>query len=133
MHSSKQEAPGLQVIRIRQGYEQEWNDLEKGRIKWENLLETGSDGHEGLTAGKAALEPGREFRPHIHNIPELYYISAGQGQLICAENRILVKAETLVHIPAGTVHGLLNTGQTTLNFLYIFQAGSFDRVSYDFL
>lgn len=133
MQSTGQTAPHPQIIKITEGYQEEWNDREKGRIKWENILETGPAAGQGLTAGKAALEPGREFRPHIHNTPELYYISAGQGVLVCAEGRISVEAESLVHIPAGTVHGLINTGTSTMLFLYVFPAGSFDRISYEFL
>lgn len=43
--------------------------------------------------------------PHSHDWDESFYVTKGQVQFTCAGETTMCEAGTLVHVPAGTVHG----------------------------
>jgi quercetin dioxygenase-like cupin family protein len=43
--------------------------------------------------------------PHSHNWDESFFVLKGQVEFSCADKTVLCTPGTLVHVPAGTVHG----------------------------
>jgi mannose-6-phosphate isomerase-like protein (cupin superfamily) len=63
---------------------------------------------------------------------ESYFFIRGQGVLVLGGDEYDVGAGSAVHIPSLTMHGVRNTGSTTLQFFYVFAADSFADVEYEF-
>lgn len=64
-----------------------------------------SDGHADL---KITLQNGKEGAgppPHHHDWDEAFYVMRGQVNFAFGDTATLCPAGTLVHIPAGVVHG----------------------------
>ena len=70
--------------------------------------------------------------PHRHKIVESYFFIHGHGVLTLGGDEYKVGAGSAVHIPSLTVHGVRNTGSTTLQFFYVFATDSFADVEYEF-
>lgn len=66
------------------------------------------------------VRPGGSTPPHEHRTVEsMYYILEGRGEVptgTSGRGRV-VKAHTAVYFPAGSVHGIRNTGRTKLVYL----------------
>ncbi len=67
---------------------------------------------------EARIAPGRSTQEHYHaKTEEIYFITAGQGQMrIEGENR-QVRAGDAIAIPPGLKHKIWNTGEEILRFL----------------
>ena len=63
---------------------------------------------------------------------ESYFFLRGYGVLALGGDEFEVDAGTAVHIPSLTVHGVRNTGSTTLQVFYVFATDSFADVEYEF-
>ena len=72
--------------------------------------------------------PDDQLKVHRHALPELYYILTGSGVVTIDGVQHPVSADTAVFIPGNVAHGLRNTGQTILRFLYVFAVDSFSKV-----
>jgi mannose-6-phosphate isomerase-like protein (cupin superfamily) len=59
----------------------------------------------------ARLEPGRGIEPHIDPMEEIYFIMNGDGEMNVDEKTRSVVPGDAIWIPAGSMHGLLNTGE----------------------
>ena len=105
-----------------------------GRVRWRTLLSSDRTPTESLTLGVAELDRGeaRDFRPHRHAHPEVYYILAGEGIVSLAGTEHHVRPGTTVFIPGNIPHGARNTGSEVLRLLYVFPADSFCQIRYEF-
>lgn len=63
---------------------------------------------------------------------ESYFFIRGHGVLALGGDEYEVDEGSAVHIPSLTVHGVRNTGSTTLQFFYVFATDSFAEVEYEF-
>jgi mannose-6-phosphate isomerase-like protein (cupin superfamily) len=70
--------------------------------------------------------------PHRHEIVESYFFIHGHGVLALGGDEYKVGAGSAVYIPPLTVHGVRNTGSSTLQFFYVFATDSFADVEYEF-
>jgi mannose-6-phosphate isomerase-like protein (cupin superfamily) len=70
------------------------------------------------------VPPGRA-PDHFHTYDEVIYILEGKGELHIGGERAKLRPGSCVHLPAGLVHCLANTGETELRLLGVFRpAGS---------
>ena len=105
-----------------------------GRVRWRTLLSADRTPSDSLTLGVAELDPGeaRDFRPHRHAQPEVYYILSGEGIVSLSGAEHPVWPGTTIFIPGDAAHGARNTGSEVLRLLYVFPADSFDQIRYEF-
>lgn len=77
--------------------------------------------HYGIrnqSLAEATVPVGVETKLHRHHVSEeLYHITAGQGLMTLAEDQFKVTVGDTICIPPGTLHCILNTGETELKFL----------------
>jgi mannose-6-phosphate isomerase-like protein (cupin superfamily) len=72
----------------------------------------------GLAVG--SLSPKREAALHKHLMSdEVYYVVSGEGRVSLGDAVHDVKADSVVYIPRGAVHGLQNLGGKALEILCI--------------
>ena len=111
-----------------------WGPSGPGAVAWRTVL--GGDGTRGrsLTAGVAEVEPGAPDRTfvHRHDPDELYFVLAGSGAVLVADQEFPVSAGSTVFVPGGAWHSARNTGDEVLQILYVFAADSFDDVVYEY-
>lgn len=112
-----------------------WDQPATQQVRWRTLVSADRTPTDSLTVGVAEVEPGetKQFRPHRHAQPEVYYILAGCGVVIIAGLEYAVRPGSAVFIPGNTPHGACNTGTDLLRLLYVFAADSFDQIEYQFL
>ena len=105
-----------------------------GGVSWRTLISGDRTPTEGLTMGVADVAPDEagEFRLHRHAQAEIYYILSGRGRLRIGDQEYdLVPGDT-VFIPGLAWHAARCVGTETLRLLYVFAAGSFEDVIYEF-
>jgi quercetin dioxygenase-like cupin family protein len=76
---------------------------------------------EHLYAGLNCFLPGQEHAAHVHaNQDKLYVVVEGRGEASVGDETHTVEAGGMVFAPAGTPHGMRNTGETNLVVLVVF-------------
>jgi quercetin dioxygenase-like cupin family protein len=109
-----------------------WDDPVKGRVGWRTLFSGDLTPTDKLTAGVAELEPGGWLGLHRHTPPEIYYILEGSGVVTLEGREQEVRGGAAVFIPGDAEHGIRNTGDGPLRFVYVFPADSFAEIEYRF-
>lgn len=112
-----------------------WDDAEGGRAQWRTLLSADRTPSQALTCGVTEIGPGHPepLYLHRHAQPEVYYFLSGVGNVRIDGQVYPVRQGTAVFVPGNAVHGVSNTGATTLVFLYVFAADSFSEIEYVFV
>jgi mannose-6-phosphate isomerase-like protein (cupin superfamily) len=71
--------------------------------------------------------PGDRIRVHKHlNEDEFVFIHKGEGMFTLDEERLEVKAGSIVFVPKGVWHGLENTGKETIFMLFGYSPSGFE-------
>ena len=63
------------------------------------------------------IEPGAKQRLHNHPEVQVYVIIAGSGQMQVGEETETVQTGDLIYIPTNQMHGVENTGDSTLSYV----------------
>jgi len=82
------------------------------------LMHPAVQGNQAQSLAEAIIQPGQ--RTHLHQHPqseELYYITAGQGQMTLGTEQFTVIIGDTICIPPGTPHCIENTGIQALHIL----------------
>ncbi|MFO8035739.1 MAG: cupin domain-containing protein [Anaerolineales bacterium] len=87
---------------------------------YKNLLREGVTSHV-LHSGLVELTPGNDVGEHSSkDCEELIVPLSGEGQMVLKTgNRVDVTPENAIYCPPWTVHNVINTGETTLRYVYI--------------
>ena len=71
--------------------------------------------------------PGRRLSLQRHrNRSEYWVVAGGEGRAIIDGNTVAVRQGSIIHVPAGSVHRLENTGSTILEVIEV-QLGKCDE------
>jgi len=106
------------------------NSQDKGNISWWTEYESSK-----LTIGSCIVLPESEFKPHYHEITEIYKITSGSGKMYIkpytsSEKGIWknVYFGDVIIIPPYTIHCCQTTSKIALT--YIFDKGPFNTIKY---
>jgi quercetin dioxygenase-like cupin family protein len=80
----------------------------------------------------ALLPVGGWLGLHRHAPTETYYVLDGEGLVTLDGVEHTIVPGTAVQIPSDIEHGVRNTGETPLRFVYVFAADSMAQVEYRF-
>ena len=71
---------------------------------------------------------------HKHKEEEIYFFLQGKEEILISftETRPIVEGDS-VYIPKGVPHGVKNTSDTDLMFLWVFPADSWYDVTYNYM
>lgn len=86
-------------------------------------LVTGKSENDRLSASIVRINPGGELIPHTHEVIEVFYIIEGQGSALVNGERKPVSGGTVLIVPAGEEHGLINVGKGELTLYAVFSPG----------
>lgn len=79
------------------------------------------DNVKNIGLGMVLIPPNCCSSSHIHfNEEETWYILSGRGEINVADQSMQVKKDTLIFIPPGESHQLINTGEETMKILWIY-------------
>lgn len=68
-----------------------------------------------------SVEPGDEIGEETHEVDQILMFVAGEGEAVMdGVNRRKVKANSLVVVPAGTLHNFINTGSEPLKLFTVY-------------
>ena len=78
-----------------------------------------TDQVKSMTAGSLRLKPGMApHPPHEHPEEEFMVITEGTGEITIEGKKSAVAPGAMMYCAAGKVHGIVNTGKSTLTFYY---------------
>lgn len=81
------------------------------------------------TLGVSVIHPGQRNPLHYHpNCEELLYVLSGTGRHSCDGALVDLQPGSLIRIPAGARHNLVNTGDEPLSCLIAFSSGNRETV-----
>ncbi|MEM7342683.1 MAG: cupin domain-containing protein [Chloroflexota bacterium] len=100
------------------------------QLRWKTL--TGGEGAitQGISFGICEVPPGAELATHYHKDPEVYYVYAGQGEVLLGEDIVYVRPGSIVFVPGNLKHRLRNHSEETLGLLWMFAVDKWSEVEY---
>ncbi len=66
------------------------------------------------------IEPGSDVGEQVHEVDQVLFIVEGTGEAVLNRQHSLVQANSLVVVPAGTRHNVINTGTRPLKIYTLF-------------
>lgn len=66
------------------------------------------------------VQPGDDIGEESHDVDQVLVFTAGNGEAVLNGERSKVAANSLVVVPAGTVHNFINTGNEPLRLFTIY-------------
>ncbi|KAI9926314.1 hypothetical protein MW887_004078 [Aspergillus wentii] len=110
-----------------------FSDSAYGDVTWHTLLSSPQTPSTDLSAGIAVCRTGTgHLCRHRHTQSEIYHILEGSGDVTIDGSIHSVTKGATVFIPGDAEHGIVNTGDVPLRWLYVFPTGSFQDVVYRF-
>lgn len=106
---------------------------QQGELRWKLLIDSSIGSSSGMSLGILKIKPNIELPLHHHSPNEIYLIKRGTGLLIKLNTSTGVKTGDAVYIPQNAVHGIRNTGSTSLLLYWIFPKDSWEEVRYSFI
>ena len=119
-----------------------WEKSNKARVasganpktEWKHLLDNEICGSEGVSVGYGKIPVGEYLPLHTHEPQEIYFITRGTGLLTQDDSNLKEISEgDIVYIPCNKQHGLKNTGNIDLEYLFIFMIDNWNEVRYNFI
>ena len=95
--------------------------IELPQGSWSRMLVTGArvDGNTS-SLGYSVFTPGTALTPVKHETEEVAYVVAGSGELRLDDEAVPFHEGDAVHIPAGTWHAVVNSGDTDVIMVFGF-------------
>jgi mannose-6-phosphate isomerase-like protein (cupin superfamily) len=79
-----------------------------------------SDKDYGLTLGYTIVYPNCTTRGHSHDeLEEVYFFTAGEGEMVLDDKRVAVKPGSAIRIPFGAFHQVRNVGIEPLTYCWV--------------
>jgi oxalate decarboxylase/phosphoglucose isomerase-like protein (cupin superfamily) len=111
-----------------------------GNVEWKTLISRPKTDSDTFTVGVATCPPsttlasryGGHLKLHRHTHAEIYHVISGCGVVCVDGTEHAVRKGSVVYIPGDAEHGIWNTGEDELTWLYVFAADGFEDVVYRF-
>ena len=95
--------------------------IELPQGSWSRMLVTGARVNDNaLSLGYSVFTPGTVLTPVKHETEEVAYVVAGSGELRLDGEAVPFREGDAVHIPAGTWHAVVNSGDTDVIMVFGF-------------
>ncbi len=109
-----------------------WDDPVRGDVSFRVLFSADRTPTSSLYTGPTKFAPGGWLGLHRHTQAEVHHLVEGSGVLVLDGVEHPVAAGSAVSIPGDAEHGIRNTGEGTLRFVYAFATDAIDDVVHRF-
>ncbi|MGY1847715.1 MULTISPECIES: cupin domain-containing protein [unclassified Blastococcus] len=109
-----------------------WDDPVRGHVAFQVLISRDRTPTSSLYTGLAELPPAGWLGRHRHIQAEVYHVIAGTGVVVLDGVEHPVAGGSAVFIPGNAEHGIRNTAEEPLRFVYAFATDSVEDVVYRF-
>jgi quercetin dioxygenase-like cupin family protein len=100
-------------------------------IRWRTLVSAGRTPSSGVAMGVFEAPPGACLAPHRHAPQEVYYVTAGEGEVFLDGAWRPARAGDVAYFPAGAVHGARNHGHSEFRIVWVFPVDDYEAVEYE--
>jgi quercetin dioxygenase-like cupin family protein len=100
-------------------------------IRWRTLVSADRTHTSGLSMGVFEVPPGSQLAPHRHAPQEVYYVTAGEGEVFLDGAWRPARAGDVVYLPPAAVHGARNRGDAEFHIVWIFPVDDYEAVEYE--
>jgi quercetin dioxygenase-like cupin family protein len=100
-------------------------------IRWRTLVSADRTPTSGVSMGVFEVPPGSCLAPHRHVPQEVYYVTAGRGEVYIDGGWRPLGAGDVAYFPAGDVHGARNRGDSEFRIVWIFPVDDYEAVVYE--
>jgi quercetin dioxygenase-like cupin family protein len=107
------------------------NEGDTAAIRWRTLVSVGRTPSSGIAMGVMEVPPGSQLAPHRHEPQEVYYVTAGQGEVYCDGAWRGASAGDVAYFPGGHVHGARNRGAYEFRIAWVFPVDDYEAVVYE--
>lgn len=107
-----------------------WDDPVRGDVSFRVVFSADRTPTSGLYTGLTDLAPGGWLGRHRHSHDEVYQVVEGSGVVVLDGREQPVQAGSAVFIPGDVEHGIRNTADVPLRFVYAFATDAVDDVVY---
>jgi quercetin dioxygenase-like cupin family protein len=109
-----------------------WDDPVRGRVAFQVLISRDRTPTSSLYTGLAELPVSGWLGRHRHSQPEVYHVLDGSGIVVLDGTEHAVTGGSVVFVPGDAEHGIRNTADRPLRFVYAFATDSVEDVVYRF-
>ena len=103
------------------------------KTQWKQLVDKDICGSSGISVGYSKIPTGEDLPLHNHKPQEIYFVTKGSGFLLMENHESKhIKEGDIVYIPKDKYHGVRNSGDCDLEFLFIFTAERWKDIKYNF-
>lgn len=100
-------------------------------VRWRTLVSADRTPSSGVSMGVFEVPPGARLAPHRHDPQEVYYVTAGEGEVFLDRVWRTVREGDVAYFPGGDVHGARNRGTTQFRIIWIFPVDDYGTVEYE--
>ncbi|MBN1118119.1 MAG: cupin domain-containing protein [Bacteroidales bacterium] len=75
--------------------------------------------HDNAQVVHITLKPGEALKPHITPVDVFFYILEGTPEVLVGDEKVQIKADSLVESPKNIVHCLYNNSDVTARILVV--------------
>ncbi|MGY1763231.1 cupin domain-containing protein [Geodermatophilus sp. SYSU D00779] len=111
---------------------QVWDDPVRGEVCFRVLFSADRTPTSALYTGLTDVAPGGWLGLHRHGQAEVYHLVEGSGVVVLDGVEHPVTAGSAVFVPGNAEHGIRNTGEGPLRFVYAFATDAVNDVVYRF-
>ncbi len=102
-----------------------WKVNEFQTSRWKTLvggLEGGQISQEDIQFGLWELAPGAIYHRHLHEAPEIYYVTAGEALWTVGDETVRVKAGSTIYTAPHTEHRMENLTDEPVKAIWVWWA-----------
>ena len=106
------------------------NEGDTDRVRWRTLVSGDVMPSSGISFGVCEVPPGAQLAPHHHHPPEVYYVAAGEAEVLMNGEWTPVRQGHVAYHPGDAVHGIRNRGAQMFVLVWAFPTDTFDEIEY---
>jgi quercetin dioxygenase-like cupin family protein len=100
-------------------------------VRWRTLVSADRTPTSGVSMGVFEVAPGARLAPHRHDPQEVYYVVAGEAEVLLDGAWQPVRAGDVAYFPGGAVHGVRNGGASICRIVWAFPVDDYEDVRYE--